>query len=75
MVAEARVYEPLRDRLVAAGGHLCTAWEKAALQRTMWPDGGAVPTAEVVAKPAGRLAGLAGFRIPTGATCWLRRTE
>jgi sulfoacetaldehyde dehydrogenase len=63
VVAEARVYEPLRDRLVAAGGHLCTAREKAALQRAMWPDGGAVPAAEVVAKPAGRLAGLAGFRI------------
>lgn len=64
VVAEARVYEPLRERLVAAGGHLCTAREKAALQRAMWPDGGAVPTAGVVAKPAGRLAELAGFRIP-----------
>lgn len=64
VVAEERVYGALLDRLLAAGGHLCSAREKAALQRAMWPDGGEVPTVEVVAKPAARLAELAGFRIP-----------
>jgi sulfoacetaldehyde dehydrogenase len=63
VVAEERVYEALRDRLLAAGGHLCSSDEKARLQRVMWPEGGEVPAPQVVAKPASHIAELAGFPI------------
>ncbi|HWA43675.1 MAG TPA: aldehyde dehydrogenase family protein [Hypericibacter adhaerens] len=64
VVAEARIYDSLRDKLIAAGGHLCTPEQKARLARAMWPDGGHIPTIDVVAKPAGRIAELAGFALP-----------
>jgi acyl-CoA reductase-like NAD-dependent aldehyde dehydrogenase len=64
VVAQAGVYEALRERLVALGGHLCGPAEKDALRRAMWPDGGQVPTPAVIAKPAGRIAELAGFSVP-----------
>jgi sulfoacetaldehyde dehydrogenase len=63
VVAESGIYQALRDKLVAAGGHLCTAEQKARLARAMWPDGGHIPTIEVVAKPAARIAELAGFAL------------
>jgi sulfoacetaldehyde dehydrogenase len=68
VVAEAGVYAGLLERLVAAGGHLCTPEQKAALAQRMWPDGGEIPTPEVVAKPAATIAELAGFTIPSGRT-------
>lgn len=61
VAAEESIYQALLDKLVAAGGHLCTAAEKAALARAMWPEGGHIPTIDVVAKPARRIAELAGF--------------
>jgi sulfoacetaldehyde dehydrogenase len=68
VVAEAEIYEALRDKLVAAGGHLCTPEEKTKLVRAMWPDGGNIPSIDVVAKPAGRIAELAGFPIAEDRT-------
>ena len=68
VVAEAEIYEALRDKLVAAGGHLCTPEEKTKLVRAMWPDGGHIPSIDVVAKPAGRIAELAGFPIAEDRT-------
>jgi sulfoacetaldehyde dehydrogenase len=68
VVAEASVYGPLLERLVAAGGYLCTPEEKEALRRAMWPDGGEIPTPAVIAKPAARIAELAGFAIPADRT-------
>jgi sulfoacetaldehyde dehydrogenase len=68
VVAEASVYEALRDRLVDAGGYLCSPDEQNALARAMWPDGGGVPAASVVAKPAQRIADLAGFSVPRDRT-------
>lgn len=64
VVAEARVYDDLVRRLVALGGHVCSAEEKQALQRTMWPDGGAIPAPAVIAKSAPTIAELAGFTVP-----------
>ncbi|MDT4908525.1 MAG: hypothetical protein QOF87_1401 [Pseudonocardiales bacterium] len=63
VVAEAGIYSDLLDRLVARGGHLCNAEEKALLQKRMWPDGGPVPTPDVIAKSAQAIAELAGFTI------------
>jgi sulfoacetaldehyde dehydrogenase len=34
----------------------------------MWPDGGEIPTMDVIAKPASLIAGLAGFGVPEGTT-------
>ena len=66
VVAETSIYAALpRDRLVAAGGHLCTPEQKEQLVCTPdVADGGHIPTIEVVAKPAARIAELAGFAIP-----------
>ncbi len=63
VVAEGRIADALLARLVAAGGHVCNADEKGRLRRAMWPNGGEIPSIEVVAKPAQRIAELAGFEI------------
>jgi sulfoacetaldehyde dehydrogenase len=63
VVAEAGIYKALLEKLIAAGGHLCTPAEKARLAAAMWPDGGHIPTIDVVAKPAARVAELAGFKL------------
>jgi sulfoacetaldehyde dehydrogenase len=68
VLAEASIYDALLDRLVAAGGHLCSAAERSALQRLMWPSGGGIPALGVIAKPAGRIAELAGFTIAAEKT-------
>jgi sulfoacetaldehyde dehydrogenase len=68
VVAETGVYPDLLARLIAAGGHLCSPDEKAALQRRMWPDGGHVPTPDVIAKAGGTIAQLAGFTVSPDRT-------
>ncbi|HEV8566521.1 MAG TPA: aldehyde dehydrogenase family protein [Actinoplanes sp.] len=68
VVAEASVYQDLLDRLVARGGYLCAPQQKAALQRRMWPDGGHIPTPDVIAKSAPAIARLAGLTIPDDRT-------
>ena len=68
VVAEETIYAELLAGLVAKGGHLCDAAQKAALQKTMWPDGGHIPAIEVIAKPAGDIAALAGFDIAPDRT-------
>ena len=68
VVAEASVYAALLEKLVAKGGHLCTPEQKQALQARMWPDGGEVPTPDVIAKPARTIAELAGFEIADDRT-------
>ena len=67
VVADA-VYDDLLSRLQAAGGYLCTPAEKARLQSAMWPDGGHIPTLDVIAKSAQHIAGLAGIDLPEGIT-------
>lgn len=68
VVAHADIAEALRQRLVERGAHLCDAGEKQALAAAMWPDGGEVPSGQVVAKPATRIAELAGLSIPADRT-------
>jgi sulfoacetaldehyde dehydrogenase len=67
-VAEERIVDGLVERLVALGGYVCDAQEKAGLQRALWPDGGPIPTIDVVAKPAAQIARLAGFALPPDRT-------
>lgn len=68
VVAHGDVYDELLDLLQARGGYLCTAEEKARLQAAMWPDGGAIPTMDVIAKSARRIAELAGIEVPESTT-------
>jgi sulfoacetaldehyde dehydrogenase len=68
VLAESRIYAELRDRLVAAGGHLCMPEEQARLQAVMWPGESHIPAPEVVAKSAQRIAELAGFAIAPDRT-------
>jgi len=68
VVAEASIYSALCTELVAQGGYVCDADQKAALQKAMWPDGGHIPAIGVIAKPASTIAALAGFTIPADRT-------
>ncbi|MGZ8219529.1 aldehyde dehydrogenase family protein [Methylomagnum sp.] len=64
VVAEASIYDALREKLVARGAHICTAEEKARLRAFMWPQpGAAIPVVDVVAKSATRIAEMAGFAL------------
>jgi sulfoacetaldehyde dehydrogenase len=67
VVADA-IYDDLLARLRESGGYLCTPNEKARLQTAMWPDGGHIPTLEVIAKSAEHIADLAGIELPSGTT-------
>jgi sulfoacetaldehyde dehydrogenase len=58
----------LLGRLLAGGGHLCTPEDKSRLQQVMWPDGGEIPHASVIAKSAEVIAGLAGIEVPEGTS-------
>lgn len=68
VIAHADVHEELLGLLRARGGYVCSAEEKARLQAAMWPDGGEIPTMEVIAKSAPRIAELAGIDVPEGTT-------
>lgn len=68
VVAETTIYDALLAKLIAAGGHLCTPEQKTKLARAMWPDGGHIPSIDVVAKPATRLAELAAFTLAADRT-------
>ncbi len=68
VVAAADIYAALLRKLIDAGGYLCTPEQKQQLARAMWPDGGHIPTIDVVAKPAARIAELAGFDLPDDRT-------
>ncbi len=63
LVVHADVYDELLARLIGAGAHRCDQPQQAALQAVMWPDGGPVPSIDVVAKSAAHIAGLAGFEV------------
>ena len=68
VIAHESVYDDLVERLVAAGGYVCDDAEKQALQAAMWPDGGEIPTPDVIAKSAGHIARLAGMDVPESTT-------
>jgi len=68
VLAASDIYAALLQKLIDAGGYLCTPEQKQQLARAMWPDGGHIPTIDVVAKPAARIAELAGFDLPDDRT-------
>ncbi|MFD0981873.1 aldehyde dehydrogenase family protein [Tropicimonas aquimaris] len=58
-----QVYDQMRDALVAEGGYLCDAAEKALLEKALWDDEGR-RTINTVAVSAQTIAAIAGFEIP-----------
>ena len=62
LIVEATIYDDLRDRLVAEGGHLATADEAAKLRAIYW-DAEGHRTPDTVAVSAQVLADKAGFDI------------
>ena len=68
VVAHADIYDELLAKIQAAGGHLCSAEEKAKLQKVIWPEGGHIPSIDIIAKPAAQIASLAGLEIPDDRT-------
>ena len=63
LLIDDRVYAALRDALVAEGGYLCNAQERALLEKAMW-DAEGHRTIETVAVSAQRIGELAGFSVP-----------
>lgn len=68
VVAHAAIYDLLVERLVANGAYMCDAAEKARLRAVMWPGASHIPALPVIAKPASRIAELAGITLPPGRT-------
>jgi sulfoacetaldehyde dehydrogenase len=68
VLAETSIHDELLDRLLASGGHLCSDAQRSALRQLMWPQGAGIPALEVIAKPATRIAELAGFTIAADRT-------
>jgi sulfoacetaldehyde dehydrogenase len=68
VVAHDAIYDALVARLVAQGAHMCDAAEKARLRAVMWPGASHIPSVEVIAKPASRIAELASIALPPGRT-------
>jgi sulfoacetaldehyde dehydrogenase len=62
LVVYAGIYETLRDRLVAEGGHLATAEEAATLRAILWDDDGH-RTPDTIAISAQKLAEKAGIEV------------
>ncbi|HET6375746.1 MAG TPA: hypothetical protein VFF88_06825, partial [Methylocella sp.] len=50
------------------GGHVCTPEEKLRLKAVMWPEGQHIPSIDIVAKPASRIAELAGITLAPGCS-------
>ncbi len=63
LLMDERIYDAMRDALVAEGGHLCSNEEKARLEKAMW-DADGHRTIETVAIAPQKIAQIAGFSIP-----------
>ncbi|MCB9958272.1 MAG: aldehyde dehydrogenase family protein [Rhodospirillaceae bacterium] len=63
LLIDSRIYDKLKEQLVAEGGYLCTAEEKDKLEAALWDDHGH-RTMDTIACPAQRIAETAGFTIP-----------
>lgn len=58
------IYDQMLEKLVHQGGYIVNADEKRLLQEVIWKDGAI--NANVVAQPAEKIAGMAGFGLPEG---------
>jgi sulfoacetaldehyde dehydrogenase len=67
LVVEASIYDDFLKALQDEGGYLVSDEEKALLQKVMWDSEGH-RTSPTIARPAAKIAGLAGFSIPPRKT-------
>jgi sulfoacetaldehyde dehydrogenase len=58
------IHDEMLGKLIAKGGLVLDADQKAKLQAVLWVDG--MLNAKIVAQPAEAIAGMAGFDIPAG---------
>jgi len=65
LLVEETIYDRFLDQLQNEGGYLVTEGEKQCLQAILWDSEGH-RTPATVARPAARIAEIAGFRIPAG---------
>ena len=65
LLVEATIYDTFLDQLQKEGGYLVSPEEKALLQSVMW-DAELHRTSPTIARPAAKIAELAGFTIPEG---------
>ena len=63
LLIDDRIYDQLKEALIAEGGYLCDDEEKALLEKAMWDEKGA-RTINTVAVKAQQIADIAGFSIP-----------
>lgn len=64
LVIKNTIYEEMKALLIKEGGYLVNEEEKEKLKKAMWVDGHL--NREIVAKPAHRIAQVAGFTVPEG---------
>jgi len=67
VVVDSRIYDAFLARLVAEGGYVVSAEEKARLQAVYW-DADGHRTPDTIARPAHVVAAKAGFTLPEGKT-------
>jgi sulfoacetaldehyde dehydrogenase len=60
------IYDEMVEELKKVGGYFCSAEERAALKKTMWPDGVHL-NKEIVAQPIEKIANLANLTLPEDA--------
>ena len=65
LLVEASIYDAFLDALQKEGGYLVSPQEKALLQAAMW-DAEGHRTANTIARPAAKIAEIAGFPLPAG---------
>ena len=70
VIIQEDVYDKAVKELEAVGGYLVNAEEKKKLQATMWDEKGTL-NREIVARPATRIAELAGIDLPDGKTFFM----
>jgi sulfoacetaldehyde dehydrogenase len=74
LIVEERIYDPFLEQLQMEGGYLVTEEEKEKLRHVLWDQEGH-RTPETVARPAARIAEIAGFAILEGKTFLIVKEE
>ena len=65
LIVETSIYDAFLEQLQKEGGYLVSPQEKAMLQAAMW-DAERHRTANTIARPAAKIAEIAGFPLPAG---------
>ncbi|OAO00788.1 aldehyde dehydrogenase [Sphingomonadales bacterium EhC05] len=63
------IHDEMIEKLKHQGGYLVNEEEKQKLQDALWPDGKF--NTSIVAQPAEKIAGMAGFNLPEGRTFFM----